>query len=283
MRNKHDEQIWDVYKLTNTANGKAYIGITSRGWQKRWRQHLWTSTNGKASNFNLVISRALRKYGADAFDTVLLYRAISLREAISVERGLIAQYGTMQPSGYNVTQGGEGMSGYSPTPERRAAQSAFQSGRTMPPEAVEKTAAFHRGRKRSAETCARIGAFFLGKHRTPEAIEKTASKIRNRKRAPEFGAKISATKTGHKREMTPTLLAAMKANLEKAQAARWGGHEPKARERRPRGHPHTDESKAKISAGNRGKTRTPEQRKRLSEAKIEMFRQRRLREQEEST
>ena len=48
-----------VYQITNTVNGKIYIGSSINVYQ-RWYEHI------KASS-NIVLGRAIRKYGADRF------------------------------------------------------------------------------------------------------------------------------------------------------------------------------------------------------------------------
>lgn len=92
-----------VYKLTNKINGKSYIGITRYSSAKRWREHLYDAKKGQPR----AISGALRKHGATGFEVSILYEAADLAELKVVERGLIAQYGTLAPRGYNMTNGGD--------------------------------------------------------------------------------------------------------------------------------------------------------------------------------
>lgn len=144
-----------VYKITNTVNGKAYIGVTVSKVNLRWNQHVHAA---KKSDYPL--QRAILKYGRDAFAVEVLYEASSLEEMMRCERALIATHGTMLPSGYNLTTGGEGFagkrspetrrkmsdarrrlqeSGWKRTPhvytdEQKARISAANKGRIVPPE-----------------------------------------------------------------------------------------------------------------------------------------------------
>ena len=55
------------------------------------------------------------------------------------ENGLIARLGTMAPNGYNLTAGGEGMTGYRFNAASRAKMAVAKIGRRLSAEHVEKT------------------------------------------------------------------------------------------------------------------------------------------------
>lgn len=104
-----------VYKITNCVDGKAYIGITTKSVQSRWKAHLCSAF---VKNVNYYLYNAMRKYGKEAFSVETLYEAVSHKELLSVEKGLIAQYGTYATAnGYNQTLGGEGVFGLKWKPE----------------------------------------------------------------------------------------------------------------------------------------------------------------------
>jgi len=105
-----------VYKITNTVNGKMYIGLTTGTVKKRWREHICAARMGV---LEYPLYRAMRKYGTAAFKCIMIYEAVDKRELQAVECGLIAQYGTMTGAGgYNQTAGGERGDGmYHPTGE----------------------------------------------------------------------------------------------------------------------------------------------------------------------
>jgi group I intron endonuclease len=104
-----------IYKITNITNGKAYIGLTTKSVRSRWKAHI---SNAFAKNIQYYLYKAMRKYGLDSFKVETLYEAVDLRELIAVEKGLIAQYGTLYNSnGYNQSSGGESRSGVKLSPE----------------------------------------------------------------------------------------------------------------------------------------------------------------------
>src|SRR3990167_680413 len=93
-----------VYKIAH-GDRPVYFGVTTCSLAKRWREHKCAAKTGSEN----VLYRAMRKYGNDDFSITLVYEAVSQREMLPVEKGLIAQYGTyIGASGYNMTTGGEG-------------------------------------------------------------------------------------------------------------------------------------------------------------------------------
>lgn len=59
----------EVYLLTNTVNGKQYVGQTTRGAKYRWRDH---QHDAKRRGNKSVLGRAIRKYGATSFTITVL-------------------------------------------------------------------------------------------------------------------------------------------------------------------------------------------------------------------
>ena len=54
----------DVYLITNTVNGKKYVGVTKHGYQFRFHQHILES---RANHHNSILHKAIVKYGEDKF------------------------------------------------------------------------------------------------------------------------------------------------------------------------------------------------------------------------
>ena len=114
-----------LYILTNTVNGKQYVGRDCY-LPNRTKEHL----KGKCSNCR-SIHNAIKKYGADAFDVeIIQYPGISDEALNAVERWKIRQLHTLSPGGYNLTEGGEGNS--NPSDETRQKLSEAKTGENHP-------------------------------------------------------------------------------------------------------------------------------------------------------
>ncbi len=91
-----------IYCITNSANGKRYVGQTIQSIETRWRQHC--SLQGKCR----AIESAIKKYGSDAFSIEEIALAESIEELDRLEQKWIARLNTVAPNGYNLSGGGEG-------------------------------------------------------------------------------------------------------------------------------------------------------------------------------
>lgn len=91
-----------VYYHKNRLNNKLYIGI-SKDVKKRW------SANGGQYKYSKVFYRAIKKYGWNNFDHVILIDNISKDIACVIESELIKKYKTQDKEfGYNLANGGFG-------------------------------------------------------------------------------------------------------------------------------------------------------------------------------
>ena len=94
-----------VYKLTNSINGKSYIGISSRKLDARWSEHLERHRQGKRPDNRLYA--ALAKYGPKAFRREVIARASTEEEVRRLETHYILKFDTYR-KGYNCNLGGHG-------------------------------------------------------------------------------------------------------------------------------------------------------------------------------
>lgn len=115
-----------VYKITNTQNSKCYVGITSRGISCRFKEHIEAATMGK----NFKLSKAIRKYGQDVFEIELLEECDTKEHAAQQEQHWISTLDSYS-NGYNMTFGGEGISGASGWPAWNKGKPAWNRGITM--------------------------------------------------------------------------------------------------------------------------------------------------------
>lgn len=89
-----------VYAHINKQNGKMYIGITNNI-KKRWE------CGGKQYKNCSHFNNAIRKYGWDSFEHIILIDNISFSMACEIEIELIRKYNTVK-NGYNISYGGTG-------------------------------------------------------------------------------------------------------------------------------------------------------------------------------
>jgi group I intron endonuclease len=87
-----------IYLCTNKKNGKRYVGQTTMTLDQRWTQHCTRDGNS-------AFSRAVRRYGANAWTVRQLEVCKTRRAAHIAEAAWILHYGTLVPDGYNVRRG----------------------------------------------------------------------------------------------------------------------------------------------------------------------------------
>lgn len=107
-----------VYLSTNIVNNKKYVGITTRGFSKRINEHKYDSLHRENSTKS-YFHKAINKYGFENFMFEIikeiendnqdnLYNELGL-----LEKYYINYYSTFDKNkGYNLTLGGEGVSGF---------------------------------------------------------------------------------------------------------------------------------------------------------------------------
>lgn len=118
------------------------------------------------------------------------------QDAFSHERELIAEYRSTGAPLCNLTDGGDGPSGYKQTEEQRRNNARAQTGRKQSIETIAKRVAKLIGRPRSQETRAKISAAHMGRTTSDETRAKISTANSGRVRSAEARAKISAGLTG---------------------------------------------------------------------------------------
>ena len=137
-----------VYRITNQINGKIYVGKTNN-LEKRWRAHILIAAGGreKYSTFR-AIHAAISKYGSDNFEFHKLSEYELESEALQEEMRMIALLRSGGTVLYNLTDGGEGVSGHKHSPESIKKMSDAKLGTHHGPhtkETREKIGIKHRG------------------------------------------------------------------------------------------------------------------------------------------
>jgi group I intron endonuclease len=115
---------WQIYRITNSSNGKSYIGQTTKTAETRFKEHKYLAT---LPNTDWHFAKAIRKYDPSVWKLEVIDFAFSQTEANEKECNWIIQYDSLL-NGYNSTVGGEGASGYKWTPEQRkyASENAYE-------------------------------------------------------------------------------------------------------------------------------------------------------------
>lgn len=189
-----------IYRITNMANGKYYIGSAESFARREW-QHKYDLRRGVHKNPRL--QAAWNKYGPDMFVFEVLEEIADGRNAFDVENTYLMKC-VGQPDCYNVNTDAIGMrTGLRHTEESKAKTSAsrkgkaagaehYRYGQTVSPDVKEKIGAAQRGkpkapgRKVSEEGKAKIRAnieagrshkHWTGRKHTEEAKAKMSKAV----------------------------------------------------------------------------------------------------------
>lgn len=203
---------YKVYMHVNRVNGKIYIGQTGLTLNQRFGPDL--ANYKSCRNFY----RAIEKYGADAFDTEILYVCVDIEEANRLETLCIARWDTLAPNGYNLHTGGKN---YTPSEETRQRISEARKGKKgikHKPETIEKIREWNKGKFVSDETREKIRQARTGTKASAKALENMSKAQSGKTLSPEHRQKIGETHKGMKRS------AKALQNMSEAQKRRWRRH-----------------------------------------------------------
>ena len=144
---KKNERRWCVYKHTNKANNKVYIGLTCLNPKKRWKKNGkgYLNLNKNGSYNQPVMAHAILKYPDwnNGWTHEIIADNLTKEEANDLEIKLIAIYKSNcmkynNPSfGYNMDDGGQWDSGMEFSEESRQKMSASAKERCTEKWAIE--------------------------------------------------------------------------------------------------------------------------------------------------
>lgn len=167
-----------IYLRTNTVNGKQYVG---QAVDYKKRQYVWNSSTYHYAG--KTINRARKKYGIEAFDFEILMECDD-EEMNQWETYYIKKLNTKIPNGYNMTDGGDGRSGYKViySEESKKKMSESHKGKKLTEEQRKKMSESLKGRKFSEETRKKIseakkGVFNLKSSKPVLQIDKQTNEI----------------------------------------------------------------------------------------------------------
>ena len=173
-----------IYCITNTVNGKKYIG-QSRNIKERWRHHTYLLDANRHDNKHLQY--AWNKYGRNAFTFSVLEIFEDDRQLNDAEMYWIEKMDSFE-DGYNMTLGGGGQAGRYLTAEQREHLSKINIGSLNP----------NYGIKRSDATKKKMSIAMRGVPHAPHTEEwkTTVSRKLKGKRKPWFDKPVLWVETG---------------------------------------------------------------------------------------
>ena len=141
-----------IYKITNTVNGKSYIGKTIHDVERtRIKDHLDNLKRG-----SVLVTRAVEKYGRAVFVYEILHDGIIPELLDYYEIETIKSYDTLAPNGYNLMIGNDGFIGYTHSKETRRKISEAGMGRKFTNEHHQRISEALKGWEIPAETRQKI-------------------------------------------------------------------------------------------------------------------------------
>ena len=207
-----------IYKITNTVNGKAYIGQTIHDAVKgRINDHLNQTQNGSR-----MIKRAIKKYGKASFTYEILHDGIIPEFLDDLEIEAITKFNTVAPNGYNLTTGGN--SGGLPSEQTRRKISEALKGKPLSEAHRRKISeantgeknpqwgrpAWNKGKPCSSETRRKLSEAHKGKTLSEAHRRKHSEALKGKPLSEAHRRKISETLKGrtlsgeHRRKLSET-------------------------------------------------------------------------------
>ena len=240
-----------VYRIYHKESMKSYVGKSVHP-QRRIREHLSGRTSSPA------IRAAIKKYGADAFRVEVLESEVPESCLSKMEILHIRFFKSIAPDGYNLTDGGEGVSGlkrgdpwnkgktsiYSDDTRRKMSEA--NKGKKLSPEARKKVSEAGKGRT----------PWNKGKKYTPEARQKMKGHPAHNKGkspSPETRQKMSKAHKG-------------RDPWNKGKTSIYSDGTRRKMSEARKGRSLSPETRQKISEAGKGRKHSPETRRKISES-----------------
>lgn len=137
-----------VYSHRCLVTDKVYIGITCQKPENRWG-------GGKNYKGCKHFYNAILKYGWDNFEHLILAEGLNKKTACQLEIYLIGVYKSINMS-YNITGGGEGVSGTHHSSEFRTRLSRTRKGIQYSKDTLKKMSESHKGKRLTEAAKAKI-------------------------------------------------------------------------------------------------------------------------------
>lgn len=236
-----------IYEIHCVTSGKSYVGQTAKGLKARWAKHVEYATRGGKTH----LAAAIRAYGSDVFEMRILEECTDRQHLNDRETYWINRMDTMR-LGYNLTTGGDARE-WSLESRQRFSENHPLRGKTGPEHPA------------------------FGYHHTPEALECIRQGSTGRKHSEQTRQVLSEKNTGEAHPHYGTTQSIETKRKRRATVERQGhpmkgkSWSPEVIERMREGHQAhpivvSQEHKDAISAKLKGKPKSEEHRRKLSEA-----------------
>ena len=200
---KKDDRKGIIYCATNKVNGKQYIGQTISGLNKRKVSHVWCSKK-RNNNKNNHFLNAVKKYGGDGFDWVILEDNIDVCFLNDKEIYYIEKYKTFG-DGYNSNKGGElsipskeTCRKMSESRKKMIAENKLKYGNSFTPDWRDNLSEGRKGSIASKETREKMSIANKGKKPSEECVRRCIEANTGRKASEESKKKMSQSRMGDK-------------------------------------------------------------------------------------
>lgn len=198
MNKRHYVSRFLVYGLVDTATGAVrYVGKSSSG-MKRALSHRCACSRKDTTHLGRWLSKQYETLGLVP-GVLVLAECTDNDDANKKEQEIIARLREAEFDLVNITGGGEGNVGWSPSDETRAKQSLAHKGKKGAPCSPERKEALRlkfKGRVFSQESIEKMIKSRTGKKQTPEHIEHNRVANLGRKLTAEHRSKIAVARKG---------------------------------------------------------------------------------------
>lgn len=168
-------------------NGKVYIGITSQAPNERWR--------GGEGYKNQFVYRAIKKYGWDNIEHIIIISGLSKKEAEEKEIEMISSLMSNNPEyGYNIENGGNCVGTHSQQTRDKISESNRR--RVISEKTRERMSEAQKGKKMSEEAKEKIRLAMTGRRMSEENKRKLIEAHKGKPMSEDQKRKLSEAKKG---------------------------------------------------------------------------------------
>lgn len=193
--------MYTVYMHRNKINQKVYIGITGQKPYVRW--------NNGIGYHGSYFANAIKKYGWNNFEHIILFSNLTKEEACKKEQEFINLFNATDSNyGYNIAIGGEINCGYHLSNEKKKHLSEINSGKNHPQYGTHR-----REETKQKISAARKGMTFSEEHRKHLSEAKKGKPAPNRRPISQYDLDMNFIKRYNSLEDACNELHISKSNL----------------------------------------------------------------------